>query len=145
MRYKGWLLPPALRDFHEGRIWLKPHSPFSTIDTDRAIKQNYFRIIEGIELTPVTKCNRCHNIDPYLFTIFDCSKCQQQCLYCRHCIRMGRVSSCTQLMIWTGPQVIKTRKHILKWAGQLTKLQQQAASEMLASVQAKRSHLIHAV
>ena len=23
MRYRGWLLPPALRDFHEGRIWLK--------------------------------------------------------------------------------------------------------------------------
>lgn len=23
MKYKGWLLPPALRDFHEGRIWLK--------------------------------------------------------------------------------------------------------------------------
>ncbi|WP_446935849.1 DEAD/DEAH box helicase [Lysinibacillus fusiformis] len=145
LRYKGWLLPPALRDFHEGRIWLKHHSPFLTIDTDRAMKQNYFRIIEGIELTPVTKCNRCHNIDPHLFTIFDCSKCQQQCLYCRHCIRMGRVSSCTQLMIWTGPQVIKMRKHILKWGGQLTKLQQQAASEMLASVQAKRAHLIHAV
>lgn len=145
LRYKGWLLPPALRDFHVGRIWLKHHSPFSTTDIDQAIKQKYFHIIEGIEMTPVTKCNRCHNIDPHLFTIFDCSKCQKQCLYCRHCIRMGRVSSCTQLMIWTGPQEIKTRKHTLEWAGQLTKHQQQAANEMLASVQAKRSHLIHAV
>jgi len=145
MKYKGWLLPPALRDFHEGRIWLKNHSPFSTADIDKAMKRNYLHIIEGIQMEPIIKCNRCHNIDPHLFTIFDCSKCQRQCSYCRHCIRMGRVSSCTQLMIWHGPKAIKKRMHSFKWAGQLTALQQLAANETLASVQTKRSHLIHAV
>ena len=58
---------------------------------------------------------------------------------------MGRVSSCTQLIIWTGPKSIKINKHALKWSGQYTELQQQAANETLASVKAKRSHLIHAV
>jgi len=48
-------------------------------------------------------------------------------------------------MIWTGPKAIKINKHSLKWAGQYTELQQQAANETLASVKAKRSHLIHAV
>ncbi|MCS1393890.1 DEAD/DEAH box helicase family protein [Lysinibacillus boronitolerans] len=145
MRYRGWLLPPALRDFHEGRIWLKDHSPFSSVDLEKAIQRKYVSIIEGIQMKPAIKCNRCHNTDPHLFTLFDCSKCQQQCVYCRHCIKMGRVSSCTQLMIWTGPKAIKINKHSLKWAGQYTELQQQAANETLASVKAKRSHLIHAV
>jgi len=145
MRYRGWLLPPALRDFHEGRIWLKDHSPFSSVDLEKAIQRKYVSIIEGIQMKPAIKCNRCHNTDPHLFTLFDCSKCQQQCVYCRHCIKMGRVSSCTQLMIWTGPKAIKFNKHSLKWAGQYTELQQQAANETLTSVKAKRSHLIHAV
>lgn len=145
MRFRGWLLPPALRDFHEGRIWLKEHSPFSSEDIEKAIKRKYVSIIEGIQIKPAMKCNRCHNTDPHLFTKFHCSKCQQQCVYCRHCIKMGRVSSCTKLMIWTGPKTIKINKHSLKWAGQYTELQQQAANETLASVKAKRSHLIHAV
>lgn len=145
MRYRGWLLPPALRDFHEGRIWLKDHSPFSSVDLEKAIQRKYVNIIEGIQMKPAIKCNRCHNTVPHLFTQFDCSKCQQQCVYCRHCIKMGRVSSCTQLMIWTGPKAIKINKHSLKWAGQYTELQQQAANETLASMKAKRSHLIHAV
>ncbi|MFM9535376.1 DEAD/DEAH box helicase [Lysinibacillus sp. IITD104] len=145
MRYRGWLLPPALRDFHEGRIWLKDHSPFSSVDLEKAIQRKYVSIIEGIQMKPAIKCNRCHNTVPHLFTQFDCSKCQQQCVYCRHCIKMGRVSSCTQLMIWTGPKAIKFNKHSLKWAGQYTELQQQAANETLTSVKAKRSHLIHAV
>ena len=145
MKYTGWILPPALRDFHEGRIWLKNHSPFSPIDIDKAITHQYFHILEGIQKNPFIKCNRCHNIDPELFTIFECASCQQPCIYCRHCIQMGRVSSCTQLILWTGPTAIKKRKHVLKWTGQFTELQQQAADETLASVKAKRSHLISAV
>ncbi|WP_312504910.1 DEAD/DEAH box helicase [Lysinibacillus sp.] len=145
MRYKGWIVPPAMRDFHEGRIWLKNHAPFSKDDMDKAINHKYFCLIEGIQMKPVIKCNRCHNTNRQLFTIFDCSKCQQPCIYCRHCIKMGRVSSCTQLMVWTGPKAIKTSNHILQWTGQFTTLQEQAANEALASVQAQRSHLIHAV
>ncbi|WP_374963818.1 DEAD/DEAH box helicase [Lysinibacillus sp. RS5] len=145
MKYKGWLLPLALRDFHEGRIWLKEYSLFSKEDIEKAIHHNYFLIIEGIQKVPHLKCNRCHNIDVQQFTTFECSKCQQQCIYCRHCLNMGRVSSCTQLMIWTGPSAIRTKKHPLKWAGQFTVLQQQAANELLESVKVKRSHLLHAV
>ncbi|MGE8006496.1 DEAD/DEAH box helicase [Lysinibacillus sp. NPDC093216] len=145
MTYKGWLLPPALRDFYEGRIWLKEHAPFSKEDIEKSINLQYFHIIEGIQKEPHLRCNRCRNDNPQQFTTFDCSKCQQQCVYCRHCLNMGRVSSCTQLMIWTGPHAIRTRKHALKWAGQFTVLQQQAAKEMLESVKVKRSHLIHAV
>lgn len=145
MKYKGWLLPPALRDFHEGRIWLKEYAPFPESDMEQAINRNYFHIKEGIQRTPHLKCNRCHNDQAQQFTTFDCSKCQQQCVYCRHCLNMGRVSSCMQLVMWKGPRTKKQSRHPFKWTGQFTELQQKAADEMLKSVKAKRSHLIHAV
>ena len=145
MKYRGWLLTPALRDFHEGRIWLKEHSPFTKDDIERTIECNYFHIIEGVQKEPHLKCNRCHNQDPWQFTTFDCSKCERSCIYCRHCLHMGRVSSCTELLIWMGPCAIRIRRHSLEWAGQFTVLQQQAAIEILASIKAKRPHLIHAV
>jgi competence protein ComFA len=55
MRYKGWISPPAMRDFHEGRIWLKNHAPFSVVDINKAINQKYFCLIEGIQMKPVLK------------------------------------------------------------------------------------------
>lgn len=58
---------------------------------------------------------------------------------------MGRVSSCTELLIWIGPCAIRIRRHSLEWAGQFTVLQQQAAIEILASIKAKRPHLLAAV
>ncbi len=145
MKYKGWLLPPALRDFHEGRIWLREHSPFAKRDIQHAIDKKYLHIIGGIQTTPRMRCNRCYNDKPQFFTMFNCSKCQQQCVYCRHCLSMGRVSSCTQLIIWSGPKAYRKRQHTLQWTGQLTELQQQAADEMLESVKAGRCHLISAV
>ena len=145
MKYKGWLLPPAMRDFHEGRIWLREHTTFAKQDIQRAIDRKYLHIIEGIQTTPRLKCNRCHNDKPQFFTRFDCSKCQRQCVYCRHCLSMGRVSSCSQLMIWRGPKAIRKRQHPFQWTGQLTELQQQTADELLESVKARRSHLISAV
>lgn len=145
MKYRGWLLTPALRDFHEGRIWLKEHSPFTKDDIKRIIECNYFHIIEGIQKEPHLKCNRCHNQNPQQFTTFDCSKCEQLCIYCRHCLHMGRVSSCTELLIWIGPRAIRIRKHPLEWTGQFTVLQQQAANEILESIKAKRPHLLAAV
>ena len=89
MNYKGWLLPPALRDFHEGRIWLKEHTPFAKDDMEQAINRKYFFIIEGIQKTPRLRCNRCYNDNPHEFTEYDCSKCLQRCVYCRHCLKTG--------------------------------------------------------
>ena len=38
MKYKGWIYPPAMRDSHEGRVWLKDHTPFEEADIQRAIE-----------------------------------------------------------------------------------------------------------
>lgn len=145
MKYKGWILSPAIRDFHEGRIWLKEHTPFAKQDIERAIQHNYFQLVDGIQQQPSIKCMRCYNEKLQQFTYFNCSKCQQTCVYCRHCLHMGRISSCTQLLIWRGPKTCKQKRHLFEWTGQFTPLQQQAADEMLASVKTQRNHLIHAV
>ncbi|GLC87838.1 DEAD/DEAH box helicase [Lysinibacillus piscis] len=145
MNYRSWIVPPALRDFHEGRIWLKEHSPFAQQDIERALQHHYVQVLPGIQTIPSIKCNRCHNQNRHQFILFDCAKCQKTCVYCRHCIKMGRVSSCTQLMIWAGPRFIKQKKHTFHWTGQFTLLQRKAADEVLASVKQRRSHIITAV
>lgn len=145
MNYKGWLLPPALRDFHEGRIWLKEHTPFAKYDMEQAINRKYFFIIDGIQKIPRLRCNRCYNDNPHDFVEYECSKCLQRCVYCRHCLKMGRVSSCTPLLIWKGPKACRIKQHPLQWTGQLTAQQQRAADELLESVIAGKSHLLNAV
>jgi competence protein ComFA len=49
-------------------------------------------------------CTRCGNRDQHLFAKFPCARCGEDCLYCRNCIMMGRISECTPLVSWTGPE-----------------------------------------
>src|SRR5690606_24608208 len=99
---------PAIRDFLHGRIWLRMHTPFPSEEIAAHIENGHIRIIEGIETKPSFMnqkqyfCNRCENNNQALFTTFDCAKCEGPCTYCRHCLKMGRVSSCTELVIWSG-------------------------------------------
>ena len=90
-------------------------------------------------------CNRCENDDPSRFTTFNCAKCEGPCTYCRQCLKMGRVSSCTELIVWRGEQPEYPTTHTLAWQGTLTPLQQQASDELTESQNKKMSHLIYAV
>lgn len=58
---------------------------------------------------------------------------------------MGRVSSCTELMIWAGEQPAYPTTHKLAWEGVLTPHQQKASDELTASNEKGKPHLIHAV
>src|SRR5690606_12491170 len=79
------------------------------------------------------------------FIEFNCARCERTCVYCRHCINMGRVASCTTLLTWAGPQPRMPNNHVLDWQSQFTKLQAKAARELDRSLQQGRSHLLHAV
>lgn len=97
--------------------------------------------IQGIENG---RCMRCHNNDPrYLFT-YHCAVCNGPCTYCRKCIQLGRISSCTTLLKWCGPQHPRTNDHTLELSG-LSAAQQRASDELIESIRQKRSHLLHAV
>lgn len=156
------LINDQLRDFLMGRIWLYEHLPFLKETIHQHIKMGYIQTIPGIRMIPTTHklfsnkkyiCNRCHNENPEFFAHFNCAKCQQICVYCRHCIKMGRVSSCSSLVKWIGPQrknlsshqpTLK-RSHLFQWKGVFTPQQQKASEELIDSVKKNRVHLLHAV
>lgn len=58
---------------------------------------------------------------------------------------MGRVSSCSELLLWQKEHVSCANAHVFSWSGQLTPLQQKVSAELLESVQQNQSHLLHAV
>ncbi len=140
-----------LQQFLTGRIWLREHTPFSHEVIDAHIESGHIYLKQGIVTSSNSWqlkkhcCNRCHNTNPTLFQTFHCARCKQQCVYCRHCIRMGRVSSCSELMLWNKHPAKTKNTHIFTWSGKLTPAQQKASEELLVSVQQNKSHLLSAV
>lgn len=142
---------PAVQSFLVGRIWLRDHIPFNTKIIDVQISTGFIKTIPGIKkgksfcTSNTFQCNRCENNTQSRFTIFDCAKCKGSCVYCRHCLKMGRVSSCTTLITWSGPEPVYPKNHLMAWEGRLTPLQQIASNELFESTVRNRPHLIHAV
>lgn len=93
-----------------------------------------------------TTCKRCHQSEPQYFATIHCARCEKPHLYCRSCIRMGRVMECTPLYEWTGPPMNwPVHRDPCSWQGELTKAQQHAANRMVKTFEAKCSLLIWAV
>ncbi|MEO4054167.1 DEAD/DEAH box helicase family protein [Solibacillus sp. CAU 1738] len=148
--YKGLIIEPAIVNFAAGRILTKVNTPFPQAKIETYIKYRLFHIKPAIEITTKLfrkhyKCGRCLNDQQSKFIHFDCAKCDQICTYCRHCIAMGRIISCANLIAWNGPQPHISKNHEMCWDGTFTKLQARASQELSDSIAAKRQHLIHAV
>lgn len=141
----------AVQNFLAGRLWHREHIPFSKQAIDAQIEANYIGVIPGV--TVVKKglrrlfyhCNRCKNEVQERFNVFNCAKCEGSCAYCRQCLKMGRVSVCTELLYWKGPPLVFTQAHVNQWQGQLTPLQEKASKELMQSNLHQRSHLVFAV
>lgn len=55
------------------------------------------------------------------------SRCGETCVYCGQCLMMGRMSSCTPLISWTGPVPVQENiKNLLQWQGRLSEGQSEA-------------------
>lgn len=143
-----------LQQFLTGRIWLREHTPFPREVIDAHIDSGHIHLKPGIAKiaqsvlfwqSKKNVCNRCHNTNQSLFQSFNCARCNKTCTYCRHCIRMGRVSSCSELLLWVKQHARGANVHMFAWSGQLTSLQQKASEELLSSVEQNQSHLVHAV
>lgn len=150
LKYKGLIIDPKIQTFLFGRIWIKEHTPFSDETINAYIKRNIIKTVSGITEKQFLKwkhfkCNRCLNENQNEFVRFECAKCEKQCVYCRHCINMGRISSCTTLILWNGPKPFVNNKHSFCWEGQFTNAQEKAANEIVNSLNEGRHHLIHAV
>ncbi|MED3561614.1 DEAD/DEAH box helicase [Bacillus xiapuensis] len=91
-------------------------------------------------------CARCGNKDPQRFARFPCSRCGEMCLYCRHCIMMGRISECTPLIGWNGPPPEpQLPSKIMEWQGRLSAGQQTATDRVVEAIKQNNELLVWAV
>ncbi|MBY6037066.1 DEAD/DEAH box helicase [Fictibacillus nanhaiensis] len=92
------------------------------------------------------QCSRCQNEKEHLFASFSCFRCKsEKCVYCRNCIMMGRVSMCTPLLSWTGPEVRYRNKNEMAWRGELSAGQQVASDRFAQEIGNSGELLIWAV
>lgn len=131
----------------QGRKLLIDETPFPFETIHQHYENGYVMYEYGMEKTSkFLKCNRCSNDDSSLIGTFQCARCGENCSYCRSCILMGRVSECTPLISWIGPEVADQREFkSMQWDGQLSRNQQKGSDRMLEALEAKSDLLIWAV
>ena len=89
-------------------------------------------------------CERCGNRES--FGVFPCVRCGEQCLYCRYCLMMGRISECTPLIGWNGPAPVSQLPHApLQWSGTLSAGQKEASNRVVEAIKQNKELLIWAV
>ena len=183
-KYIGFIPSPKVAAYFIGKILDIDQTPFQPSYLELYIKKGYFKIQKGVKkananlfnrvpyihhlqsqtlprpatlFSPNYVCQRCQTTSASQFIEFSCAKCNQICAYCRHCINMGRIATCTKLITWekpmrksksllqTGPIIIQLDQHKLTWDGQLTMLQQKASKQLNTSLLQKKQHVVHAV
>jgi len=132
-----------VEEFLTGRIWLRNFTPFPKELVDRAISTGSISVSQG--MLDGRQCARCLEKSTQKIIPFFCAACNGICYYCRHCIKMGRISSCTELITWALPSPISPQSHSFFWNGHLTPLQEQASLEVHHSLLQKQDHLVYAV
>ncbi|PLR78251.1 DNA/RNA helicase [Bacillus sp. V3-13] len=102
---------------------------------------------KGITVTKNSaKCMRCGNSESRLFATFPCARCGEQCLYCRKCMMIGRITACTPLISWTGPRPHHKGCHSpLSWNGTLSEGQSAASAKVVDAIKRDEELLIWAV
>ncbi|WHY66346.1 DEAD/DEAH box helicase [Neobacillus sp. SuZ13] len=138
---------PDLQQLLTGKQLLPDDIPIPFTEIQTHYENGYITYRKGIHYVakkPV--CARCGNKEPHWFASYPCSRCGETCLYCRHCIMMGRISACTTLIGWNGPvpdtKLPATIKH---WQGTLSKGQQMASDHVTSAIQQNQEHLVWAV
>lgn len=88
-------------------------------------------------------CERCGNNKRHLFASHHCSRCDEECVYCRHCITMGKVSQCSPLLTWSGPPIqYEKSERCLQWQGTLSAGQQVASEKIVTAVRGIDQHAL---
>lgn len=139
---------PSLQSTLQGKALLLDEIPFSQEEIQAHYENGYCSYLKGIDKNARNKymCKRCGNENQELFASFPCARCKEICTYCRNCIMMGRISECTPLITWCGPQLNQdTSDNALQWSGTLSPGQQEASDKMVSIIENKSELLIWAV
>lgn len=132
-----------LEAFLSGRVWIRQALPFTEQELQQAIQKNQVQVVQGI--SDDGECRRCLERSRSSIIAFECATCNKVCSYCRTCIKMGRISSCTELVVWTAPRAEQPTVRAFGWQGSLTYLQNKASLAISASIEKGNDHLLYAV
>lgn len=140
---------PSAREIGEflaGRLLRAEEIPFSIDFIRKYEERGWVTRRKGIRKEknrPV--CERCGNRNPFFFAAYPCARCQTDCLYCRNCLMMGRISECTELFCWIGPEPMVRYADPLRWQGILSPAQKEASEAIVSCIEQGGELLIWAV
>ncbi len=138
---------PELQKLLSGKQLLLDDLPFQLEEIQNHYENGMLSYRKGIETDGNTHvCLRCGTKDPSWFASFPCSRCGEPCVYCRQCLMMGKVSSCSPLISWTGP--VPAHEHsnnLLQWEGRLSGGQSEASRRVVHAIDGKKELLLWAV
>ncbi|MDQ0254523.1 competence protein ComFA [Evansella vedderi] len=129
---------PNMETYLKNRRLLIDELPFSHGEIHQHVAHGWAAYEPGI--TPRGRghhCNRCGNTDPSLFANFQCFRCKDDCVYCRSCLMMGKVTGCSPLVTWKGVSgkiFSETKKHVMAWDGTLSLFQQKASDKLCTCI-----------
>ncbi|AOM81895.1 DEAD/DEAH box helicase [Salisediminibacterium beveridgei] len=108
-------------------------SEVTLADVDEHVRAGYLSYETAIKDDGDT-CGRCGAEVTGL--IPGCGRCKRACRYCRACIQMGRVASCSLFVVpFSGESAAEKQAPVtLDWQGELTAAQAKAAAMLLAKV-----------
>ncbi|WP_346726891.1 DEAD/DEAH box helicase [Bacillus suaedae] len=134
--------------FMLGKRLLRTEIPFPKHELQPLIENQTLMLETGlINKNGKILCRRCGNKDKSLLGSHPCAKCQSsKCMYCRHCLTLGKISSCQMLYRWTGPQLPFPKvEAALTWEGELSSGQRHASKQVRQAVINQKSMLVWAV
>ena len=136
---------PELQQYLSGKQLLFDDLPFP--DIQEHYQNGFVTYRKGIEkVGKQSICTRCGNRDTQWFASFPCARCGENCLYCRKCLMMGRISECTPLIGWNGPPPdTKNPSQIMAWQGTLSVGQKTASDYVAGAIRQNQEHLVWAV
>ncbi|TLS38508.1 DEAD/DEAH box helicase [Pseudalkalibacillus caeni] len=151
-----WDTPPVTPSFTyskqiqrylSGKQLLLEELPFSINTIYEHYLNGYITFVKPInQLNERFYCTRCGNDKANLFASFLCARCDRECMYCRNCIMMKRISQCTPLVEWVGPEMLfGNEDYKMEWNGKLSKGQKTAADLFVKCIGSREKLLIWAV
>ncbi|MBD8071390.1 DEAD/DEAH box helicase [Bacillus sp. PS06] len=135
-----------LQAYLQGKQLLLDEIPFPIETIQEHYQHGYISYRPGLTHGTHLHCYRCGNEDPFLFASFPCARCKTDCFYCRKCITMGRVSQCTPMLSWIGPEIqITPTNQVLEWSGTLSEAQRIASDKVVQAIHEQQEILVWAV
>ncbi|SHF89359.1 DEAD/DEAH box helicase [Ornithinibacillus halophilus] len=129
---------------YSGKLLLRQEIDMTQDEFSSAIKHQLFSETPPFKSKSFFyQCQRCGNNKKYYLGTIPCAVCQKNHYYCRKCVEMGRVMTCTPLYIWNGPEANwEMHENPCTWSGELTSVQEKASKRMVEAIQNREKVLL---